>query len=149
MKRRWIISGVLVLIALGVAGYFVYAHFFQSKAEDIKVPTTTYRDSSDTLKHDLTDKDTMVLVEAYGGRYQDALNDLARMSTKDWGAKQIDEAHMSLLYADKMGISTQAVSLYRQISSAKAQGVDVDSNPAGLTQNDRDKIYERNKEAGQ
>ena len=151
MKLRWIIGGISVVIVLGLAASLLYVFSLQSKPEAAQKTETPYKNSSEAFKKDLSDKDKdlMVLIESYGARYQDALADLAKVGTKDWGSKQIDEAHMSLLYADKIGISTQVVSLYNEISSAKAQGVDVDSNPAGVTQEERDKIYERNKEVAQ
>lgn len=145
VSKRWKVI-LVAIIVLVVSGTVMYIFFTRQHTPEVQndTPLPSYSQLSHDLREDLTRKKTSAIIEDYSKYYETAMKDISHSEPKTWNNDMVNKAHMCLLYSDKMGLTTQALSLYQSISSARAQGVNVDDNSAGLTQEDRQQIYKRN-----
>ncbi len=135
----------LVIFGAVIAGWFVYKNYF-SKDKDISTRTSKVdfqEVNSGIAQAGTSDEDLGNLVKEYGSQYDAALANVRKVLPANWGTVEINEAHLCLLYADKISSYSQVQDLYFTINTAKESGIDVDSNSSGVTQSDRDAIKAR------
>ena len=141
-KKWWIAALILTLgVCISIAIYILYIRPPIAQEHN---NSPDYASLSHNIASDSKKKSTTEIISDYSSHYEAAMKDLYRSSPGKWNKDMVDQAHLCLLYADKMGLTSQVISLYRSIASAKAQGVNVDDNSAGITQEDRQQIYKRN-----
>lgn len=138
--------GALILAVGGVtAWYFLSKQSVKEESSANNTQLTNYEAAADEIKNTpLSNEELVKIVDNYGPQYDAALNDLQRSLPLKWDQALVDKAHFCLLYADKVGSSSQVVSIYYQIFAAQQAGINVDNNSAGLNQQAREEIFQRN-----
>ena len=141
-----IIIAAIVLIAAGAAAWYF---FKPSSKEDVsssnQANSIDYKQAKETITAtQLSEAELTKLVDEYGPQYDAALKEVQESHPTIWKQPLIDKAHFCLLYADKVGSKAQVQSVYYQIFAAQQTGINVDNNATGLTQQDREAIFQRN-----
>ena len=139
-RKKWpifVVIGVIVLAALGAAGWWAYQKYIvpeqqaQQKREDLlNAPTSTGGDQAKIL-------------DEYKGDYDTAVTDTETSNPSKWTKKQLDETYLIMLYNDKTGGSTDVLTALQDLEFAKESGVNIDDNSYGITQSDRDAMEAR------
>lgn len=148
-KRIFVI--LIVVIILVVAGGAAAWYLVSSNNRSSEAPTTSKQSeqykkaSSDIKAATLSDEEVATIVRDYGANYDRTLEEVQKSNPSKWDQSIIDKAHFCLLYADKVGSRSQVESLYYQIYAAQQSGINVDTNSAGVTQQQREEMFERNK----
>ena len=141
--KKWLMVALIVILVVCISAS-VYMLYIRPPVAKEHNSLPDYSNLSRSIASDIKEKSTTEIISDYSSHYEAAMKDLYQSDPAKWDTIMVNKAHLCLLYADKMGLTTQAVSLYQSIASAKAQGVNVDDNSAGLTQEDRYQIYKRN-----
>lgn len=147
--KRWkkvliIVLASVVVLGGAAAAYFLFFRPDEQEATQQVEETAHYETTNKKIAESGTSKaDLEKLVNEYGSEYEKSLNDVRELTPDKWTKTEVDKAHLSLLYADKVELYSQVQDLYRLISASKASGVDVDANSAGITQENRDEIKAR------
>ena len=146
-NKVWLFAIISILIAGVGTGIFFYVKTQSNTASDGSKNLAADADHYKTLSKDLKGSGDAQSIEKvvaeFGPKYDQAIEELTKSNVKKWTQADVDKAHFSLLYADKIGASSQVVSLYRQIFGAKQSGVNVDQNAANMTEQDRKKIFDK------
>lgn len=127
--------GLVVIFALAV-GLGNYYYFNKPKVPDANR-------ENDLLQADESDQGKVEIVKKFGTDYDRATKELSSKSPAEWDKASLENAYLSLLYADKVGAFTQVYTMLSLIDSARKNGVDIDDNSYGINQQKRDDIRQR------
>lgn len=140
---------ILVLVAAGGIVYVNRDAWFGADVDDTSTQTNAissadYQEATGAIKSSGTSsEDLTALVADYGRYYDKSVGEVFSTPSDKWTADTVDKAHLCLLYADKVGLSSQVKDIYSFIQLASVSKIDVDKNSAGMTQAQREEIYNR------
>lgn len=149
-KKKKIIVVVAVVAAVLVLGgvaawYFLTMQSAKDEAPVKNSQSINYEEAADEIKKTtLSSEELAKIVDNYGPQYDAALLEIQKSLPLKWDQALLDKAHFCLLYADKVGSRSQVESIYYQIFAAQQAGINVDANSAGVNQQAREEIFNRN-----
>ena len=134
-KAFYIFAGIVLVTVLVLT---VYLKLVKEQSE-LSAPTDTpERDLTQIVNNDSV-KD---VVRQYGAEYDTATEELKTKST-EWDKARLDKAYFSLLYAHKVGAFNQVYTMLSLIDAAQRNGLNIDDNSYGISQDERDAIRKR------
>ena len=83
------------------------------------------------------------VVERYGKKYEAAVEEIRSSDLRKWDKAMLDQAYLSLVYADKVGAFTNVYTTLSLIESAQKNGLNIDDNSWGIDQEKRNAIRQR------
>ncbi len=145
-KKTRLILFVALIIALLVGAIIVYV-LVSRQADGPVEKTQSLAIDLNKKTAEIAQTDSQIgtekLVDEFGQSYDMAYKNTVETPVSKWDESLINQAHLCLLYADKIGAYSEAQTMYYKIQFVKDAGKDVDANAARVTQAQRDEILER------
>jgi hypothetical protein len=141
-RRKIVFVGAIFLVVL-VAAVAAWIISNEDEVADSSKSKQTY--AQEFLDSDKSDATQSRLVEQYGEQYDENAAKLSKSNPAEWDKAMLDTAYAALLYTDKMSAYTQADLYLTYIKVAQSNGLDIDDNSYGVTQETRDLISQRSK----
>jgi hypothetical protein len=143
-KRVWLLVLLIIIALVGgvVGGYFLrgYVETTESTQEETKVD---YAQLTKDLRAQKDSADDSDLTQNIGNQYDESLAELRRSDPSVWKQEDIDKAYFSILYADSIDAYSQVQTIYYLLMAAERAGVDITTNGANVTAEERDTIMGR------
>lgn len=143
-RRRLTLIIVAVSVVLLLVGLILWYFFDRNSGSSDEPAPLNYSTALQSIADTNSEvKDMERFVSEYGQYFDEASDKVLTSNASKWNQEDVNRAHLTLVYADRVGLFTQVLSIHSQISYAKTSGIDVDNNVASIGQAERDSILER------
>jgi len=140
--RFWLILLLMVFMITGLT--VVSRHKNQLPPANSKTTQTNTKETiREILQADNSDGSKANVVNKFGRDYDSATKNIRGSDPTNWDKAKLDQAYLSLVYADKIGAFTQVYTMMSYIEFAQKSGLNIDDNSYGVNQSMRDSIRER------